>query len=134
MDDSKEKRIEKLIEEISNYCDPLISEAVEKCKTVDDVINYIIHYRGHNIRFNEYESSDIREAFKWLELNIHWVDTEMRLRNFSSCMSIIELINRAYYSLAPGCFHIKENEIQELINLVHGSDTEKDNDVQEKEI
>lgn len=133
MDDSKEKRIKKLIEEIITIYDPCVSEAVEECKTVDDVIGYVTVYRKTHGLFNELESSDISAAFDWLESNIFEVDALMLTHDFRFCMSFIALINEAYYYTAVSNLCYKRNEIQELIDLVHGPDAEEDNDIQEKE-
>lgn len=131
MDDSREKRIKELIEEITTGNDYCISEAVEKCETVNDVINYIVDYHGHHRHFSEYESSDIDEAFDWLEQNIYEVDIYMK-REFGECSSVIELINEAYYRIASNDLWSMENKLQELIDLVHKSDDEEDNNSQEK--
>lgn len=122
MDDSREKRIKELIEEITTGNDYCISEAVEKCETVNDVINYIVNYHGHHRHFSEDESSDIDKAFDWLEQNIHEVDNYMSWHEFSECSFVIDLINEAYYRIARRELLDMENRIQELIDLIHKSD------------
>lgn len=131
MDDSREKRIKELIEEITTGKDYCISEAVEKCKTVNDVINYIVNYHGYHKHFSVCESPDIDEAFDWLEQNIYEVDSYME-REFGECGLVIDLINEAYYRIASSDLWSMENKLQELIDLVHKSDDEEDNNSQEK--
>ena len=132
MDDSREKRIKELIEEITTGNDYCISEAVKECRTVNDVINYIVDYHGHHRHFSEYESPNIDDAFKWLEQNLCEVDSYMARHEFSRCAFVIDLINEAYYLIASRDLWGMENKIQELIGLVHESGDEEDNNNQGK--
>lgn len=132
MDDSREKRIKKLIEEITDGNDYCISEAVEKCKTVDDVINYIVNYHGLRRHFREWESSDVDNAFKWLEQNVCEVDNWMFSYGLRRCTSMIELINEAYSIIADADLYSMKDKIKELIDLVHESDDEEDNNRKEE--
>ena len=131
MDDSREKRIKELIEEITTGKDYCISEAVEECRTVKDVINYIVNYHGRHKHFSEVESPGIDEAFEWLEQNIHEVDSYMEYE-LGGYSFVIDLINEAYYLIASSDLWSMENKLQELIDLVHKSDDEEDDNSQEK--
>lgn len=132
MDDSREKRIKELIEEITTGNDYCISEAVEECRTVNDVINYIVDYHGPHEHFNKIDSSELDEAFRWLEQNLCEVDSYMQMHEFSRCTFVIDLINEAYYLIASRDLWGRRNEIQELIDLVHELDDKEDNNNQER--